>query len=186
MLLLLRQVRRKLLMKNKITTYLLYGLGEIILVVAGILIAVSIDNLNQAKNDRKKELSYLVSYASDIQKNIEELDRVIKKSGVIHKIADTLIHRFSRSELISQPQLDTMAYKLAEYTLYLSQEGTTENLLGASSLEIIQNVKIRTSFVTQEADKKRIRELEKGVYGIFNEYIQYLKKAHETLRLLFR
>ena len=67
--------------RNKITTYLLYAIGEIILVVVGILIAVSIDNWNQSKNDQKKELSYLISYASDLQKNISELDRVINKSG---------------------------------------------------------------------------------------------------------
>jgi len=162
-------------MKNKVTTYILYAVGEITLVVVGILIAVSIDNWNQSKNDRKKELSYLISYAGDLEKNIGELERVIGKSGMMHLIADTLIQRFSRGQSIRQPELDSMAFRLAEYTLYLSQEGTTENLLGASSLEIIQNLLIRTSFVTQEADQKRIRELEKGVYGIFNEYLQFLK-----------
>ncbi|NQZ77014.1 MAG: hypothetical protein HRT61_13065 [Ekhidna sp.] len=176
MLFLLRKIRKSLIEKNKLTTYLLYAAGEIILVVVGILVAVNIDNWNESKNERKKELSYLNSYASDIQKNIAELERVIKKSGTIHRTADTLIHRFSRNQSTSQPALDSMTLILGEYTLYLSQEGTTQNLLGAGSLEIIQNVRIRTSFVTQEADQKRIREVEKGVFGIFNEYIDYLKQ----------
>ena len=63
MLFLLRQIRRKLVMKNKFTTYLFYAIGEITLVVFGILIAVQIDTWNKSKNDRKKELSYLTSYA---------------------------------------------------------------------------------------------------------------------------
>ena len=48
MLLLLRKVRKKLMKENKVTTYLLYAIGEIVLVVIGILIAVSLNNWNQA------------------------------------------------------------------------------------------------------------------------------------------
>ena len=51
MLFLLRKIRRKLLNSNKVTTYLLYAVGEIFLVVVGILIAVSIDNWNTEKNN---------------------------------------------------------------------------------------------------------------------------------------
>ena len=160
---------------NKFTTYLLYAIGEIVLVVIGILIAVSINNWNGRKNDRKKELSYLTSYANDLNKNIEELNRVIDRSGYLYQLADTLIIRFVASRPTSQPELDSMVYQLMGYTLYLSKEGTTENLLGAGSLEIIQNTEIRASFVTQEADQKRLREVEKGAYDSFNEYLLYLK-----------
>lgn len=42
-----RKVRHKLLTENKFSKYLLYAIGEIILVVIGILIALSINNKNQ-------------------------------------------------------------------------------------------------------------------------------------------
>ena len=41
--------------KNKFTTYLLYAIGEIVLVVIGILIAVSINNWNQDIQKKKLE-----------------------------------------------------------------------------------------------------------------------------------
>ena len=45
-----RKIRRKLLTENKISKYLLYAIGEIILVVIGILIALQVNNWNE---DRK-------------------------------------------------------------------------------------------------------------------------------------
>lgn len=49
MLFLLRQIRRKMLSKNQFTTYLPYAVGEIILVVVGILIAIQIDQAVTSK-----------------------------------------------------------------------------------------------------------------------------------------
>ena len=55
MLFLLRNIRRKLMKENKITTYLLYAVGEILLVVIGILIAVKIESLNQEKQKQAEQ-----------------------------------------------------------------------------------------------------------------------------------
>ena len=58
MLFLLRQIRRKLLTENKVTTYILYAVGEIFLVVIGILIAVSIDNWNDERIKQEEGIEY--------------------------------------------------------------------------------------------------------------------------------
>jgi len=42
--------------ENKVSKYILYAVGEILLVVIGILIALQINNLNQSKNLSEKEL----------------------------------------------------------------------------------------------------------------------------------
>ena len=67
MLFLLRNIRRKLLSSdNKVISYLLYAIGEIILVVAGILIAVAIDDWNE----RKKNYANYVEVLKEVQKDI--------------------------------------------------------------------------------------------------------------------
>ncbi len=48
-----------MLIENRFTKYLLYALGEIILVVLGILIALQINNWNQEQKDHKAEITYL-------------------------------------------------------------------------------------------------------------------------------
>lgn len=55
--------------KNKFTTYLLYAIGEIVLVVIGILIAVSINNWNIKRSNRVKEVQYLIRLKSEITVN---------------------------------------------------------------------------------------------------------------------
>ena len=47
-----RKIRQRLLSENRFTKYLLYALGEIILVVIGILIALGISNWNESKKNR--------------------------------------------------------------------------------------------------------------------------------------
>ena len=162
--------------KNKITTYLLYALGEIVLVVIGILIAVNINNWNQSRIDRKKELSYLRSYASDLKVNIKELERVTIKSSRMSALADVLIQSFASSgKDIGLDETDSILFELIGYTKYLSQEGTKENVLGAGSLEIIRDLHVRSSFVTHEADLKRMRASEHYAFNVFEEYMDYLK-----------
>ncbi|MEM8928179.1 MAG: DUF6090 family protein, partial [Bacteroidota bacterium] len=59
MLAFFRKIRKNLLPENKLTKYFFYALGEIVLVVIGILIALKINNWNTIEISRQKELSYL-------------------------------------------------------------------------------------------------------------------------------
>jgi uncharacterized membrane protein YgaE (UPF0421/DUF939 family) len=58
-----------LLKENKLTRYLIYGVGEIILVVIGILIAVNFNNWNIKKIDQIQEIKYLQNIKLDLQKD---------------------------------------------------------------------------------------------------------------------
>ena len=49
-----RKIRQRLLTENKFSKYLLYAIGEIILVVIGILIALQVNNYNEAKKQEIK------------------------------------------------------------------------------------------------------------------------------------
>lgn len=53
--------------KRKITSYLLYAIGEIILVVIGILIAVTINNWNEQKKLRARESAFLTNLQVDLK-----------------------------------------------------------------------------------------------------------------------
>ena len=61
-----RQIRQRLLTDNKFSKYLLYVVGEILLVVIGILIALQVDNWNQNWQDRALEQVYLERLQADL------------------------------------------------------------------------------------------------------------------------
>ncbi|MFK7812792.1 MAG: DUF6090 family protein [Maribacter sp.] len=73
-----RKIRQKLLTENKFSKYLIYAIGEIVLVVIGILIALSINNWNQARIDKKSESKYLTDIKKEIQNNNSVLDFYIE------------------------------------------------------------------------------------------------------------
>jgi hypothetical protein len=69
--------RMGLLSKKGLYKYVLYGIGEIILVVIGILIAVSINNKNQEKAAQKKLHSYLKIYHQDLVQDTTIVGQVL-------------------------------------------------------------------------------------------------------------
>ena len=68
-----RSIRQKLLSENKISKYLIYAIGEIVLVVIGILIALSINNWNQEIKTKKQEIKILTELKNDLKTNLNEI-----------------------------------------------------------------------------------------------------------------
>ncbi len=65
-----RHIRKRLLTENKFSKYLLYAIGEIVLVVIGILIALSINNWNETRKYLKIEIRYLNALKSEFAQNL--------------------------------------------------------------------------------------------------------------------
>ncbi len=68
-----RNIRQRLLTENKFSKYLLYAIGEIILVVFGILIALSINNWNEARKSRVVEIELLKTIKTDLDRTLLDL-----------------------------------------------------------------------------------------------------------------
>lgn len=68
--------------KNRFTTYLLYAIGEIILVVIGILIAVNINNWNQNKKRSALKEQLLAELVDELQYNIDRLQTLDNYSSI--------------------------------------------------------------------------------------------------------
>lgn len=68
-MLLLRKIRRSAMKESKFTTYLLIGLGEILLVVIGILVAIQIDDWNRDRELVREELETYELIIADLRKD---------------------------------------------------------------------------------------------------------------------
>jgi hypothetical protein len=71
-----RKIRQQLLTENKFSKYLLYAIGEIVLVVIGILIALQINNWNEERKDRIELENYLIKIADNIDQDIRTLTKL--------------------------------------------------------------------------------------------------------------
>ena len=68
-----RKIRQKMLTENKFSKYLIYAIGEIILVVIGILIALSINNWNEERKESLIEQNYLRRLLVDLENDYKTL-----------------------------------------------------------------------------------------------------------------
>ncbi len=68
-----RKIRQRLLTQNKFSKYLLYAIGEIILVVIGILIALQINNWNEIQKGKRKAVIILETIRSDMAQDLDEM-----------------------------------------------------------------------------------------------------------------
>lgn len=71
-----RHIRQNLLNEGKTKKYLLYAIGEIVLVVIGILIALQINNWNEQRKAKEIEKEILIQFKEDLKGDITSIDRV--------------------------------------------------------------------------------------------------------------
>ena len=76
----LRKIRQRLLTQNKVSGYLLYAIGEIVLVVIGILIALQINNWNEQQKQNKLEKEYYCRLLEDVIQDREQVTNLIAQS----------------------------------------------------------------------------------------------------------
>ena len=69
--------------KNKIGKYFKYAIGEIVLVVIGILIALSINNWNETKKDRTFEQKMLSEIKQALTADLKQSDRMINRVNIV-------------------------------------------------------------------------------------------------------
>lgn len=75
-----RIIRQKLIESKKIKSYFLYAIGEIILVVIGIFIAIQLNNLNEDRKLKDKEKIYYCKLLEDVRQDALEVDRLIAET----------------------------------------------------------------------------------------------------------
>ena len=74
-----RKIRQKILIENKLSKYLMYAFGEIILVVIGILIALQINNWNEERKANISENKALLALKNEFDKNFERFQFIMKE-----------------------------------------------------------------------------------------------------------
>jgi hypothetical protein len=90
-----RKIRQNLLMENKTGTYFKYAIGEIVLVVIGILIALSINNWNETNKNEREQIVFLNNLKNDLKNDLIQLDQILKlqkeKLSTVNELKDQLL-----------------------------------------------------------------------------------------------
>jgi hypothetical protein len=105
-----RKIRQNLLMENKTGKYFKYAIGEIILVVIGILIALSINNWNQRQQNEELSKLYFEDFINEVSSDITALNGHINSNERMNKNLSSIINTLSTKKELSESEL-TLFFK---------------------------------------------------------------------------
>ncbi|WP_438978160.1 DUF6090 family protein, partial [Polaribacter sp.] len=110
MIQLFKKIRKKLIAEKRLVNYLAYAIGEILLVVIGILLALQFNNKNQEQENTKKERGYLISIVEDIEFQKSILKDMKRHSLESIEVAKSIIKDYNSEQ--SFLKIDSLNSKL--------------------------------------------------------------------------
>jgi len=139
-----RHIRKSLLIENNTGKYLKYAIGEIILVVVGILIALSINNWNEIRKSNIEERSALENIQRDFVTNRELLiNGMDYTQRILSSGLEILNHTGNKDKPASENIFNTWLNDMFNSEPYYPQNGFLNDLLSSGKLGIFKNVELR-------------------------------------------
>ena len=135
-----RSVRIDSIFNTKFNRYFLYILGEIVLVVIGILIALKIDNHNKLQENNKKEILYLQSFQEDLKKDIGLIKYQLQRKEFLFSKLEGVFHDFPNLENRSEKELLEISNGLSlivGQNIFVCSCSTFEAIQNSSDIQVI-------------------------------------------------
>ena len=138
-----RHIRQSLIMENKTSKYFKYAVGEIVLVVIGILIALQINNWNQSRLDRIEEKNILATLHDEFLDNKKMLDSTTAMYSSSMNANMILMSLIGKSpEELQNYYLDSLFSASLPGSQIVFSNNTIRNIVQTGKLDIIKNPEI--------------------------------------------
>ncbi len=162
-----RRIRQNLLSEGKTGRYLKYALGEIVLVVAGILIALQINNWNEGRKDRNQEQKILAQLADEFNSNLAQLENKIQlRENIMQQSADVLYFMDSKKEV----HIDTLLRKMSVILLAPTFDPIQNEELNSENIQLIRNDSLRRYLSNWSSSIINLKEQENEWVHLLNSY----------------
>ena len=159
-----RQIRYDLMEQNKTGKYLKYAIGEIILVVIGILIAIQINNWNQQRIQNKEEQLALKNLKQDFEYNYKALDSSLNRTTInIEKQFLVLEYTGNKPKPNTELEFNGLLNALADSKEFFPRNGYLNDLFNSGKLGIIKNQVLRNKLSSWNAVFDNIKAMEREV-----------------------
>ena len=183
-----RKIRYDLMDKNNNGKYLTYAIGEIILVVIGILIALQINNWNESSKQRIEEVRLLENLSIDLISDINQLEGHISDAIDRQTIVDS-IFAILHNDPSSDPKkfLGFNFYAISTENHFEVNSGTFDESQSAGSIKFIQNDSLREQIFNYYRNTKRNYDDENAVQSLYRDIIPIMfKKIIATKEFILR
>lgn len=175
-----RKIRMGLIENKRIRTYLTYAVGEILLVVIGILIAISLNKMKEASDLKQDELKLYEDMATelredlkDIQDNAEYNSRFLER----YRLASSIILKDTNQE--NRETLATIAGELTKFSDFKNDRPLYDRLFTSGENNLINDSQIIADLKILAVLYNYINRLEKNqqdfMYSVLPKIADYVR-----------
>lgn len=174
MLFFLKKIRKRFIAESRIKNYLLYALGEIVLVVLGILIALWINNTSQNYKLKQKEQGYLKGLETEFMISKQKLDTLIKiNQESIDGAQQILSYMDEGQSSISEEEFSALLVTTFAFDIgFNSNNSLLTEIINSGSLKDFSNQQLKLSLTnwlsTMEDIKKQENDQEDQRQAVFD------------------
>ena len=138
-----RKIRYDLMEKNKTGKYLKYAIGEIILVMIGILLALQINNWNESQKMNKWEHRFLIDLKSELKSNLLQLESIDTNHKTVGNACIELKELLKTATIKDKTKIDSIYNLTLFLTTFFPTTGVYDSGLSAGKIENINNNKLK-------------------------------------------
>lgn len=155
-----RHIRQSMINQNRTKKYLLYAIGEIILVVIGILIALQINNWNANRIQNKKEAIYLNNIKRDLLEQIEAIEGQMQYEQNVIKFSKPIMSYYNtyKEFKIDSSFTYTIGYLSGRRT-FVRVAPTYTELLSSGNIDIISNEDFKNKLIVYYQNSERLEQI---------------------------
>ncbi|NAS30451.1 hypothetical protein GTQ40_05685 [Flavobacteriaceae bacterium R38] len=173
---------------GKLGKYLIYAIGEIVLVVIGILIALQLNNRNERISTYKKQENHLLLIKGEMINNIKTIDEISEALMTIIESSRTIINLMASDEDLNNINEDELSGLIVqplsrEIKIYYENGALTE-LISSGGLKDIRNDSIRSILASWESKLTIVRLQEKALREALVKSNYYMQ-LHGSYRTVF-
>ena len=170
-----RKIRQNLLSENKFSKYLIYAIGEIILVVIGILIALQLNNYNETLNQNELEQKALHNLKLDFEYNQLELEKALQTLQENKEACITILN-YTGNKYSDAFKIDSLLQLVPSIPQYFPQNGFLMDLINSGNLGIIKNDNLRNKLSSWLPALETLKHREELSVEFDNDIIRYIIK----------
>jgi len=188
-----RKIRQRLLTENKFSKYLIYAIGEIVLVVIGILIALSINNWNEEQKNRIEEKNLLLELRTEFREKKESMEANERRgAGFIKNISIYYTYANSTTREYDKDSLRFLVRSLTMGDFFITPNRTLNSIENSAKIYLVRNDELRNYLKIWKnsliklngfAEKREVL-IQNDNYPILSEYFLFKDRYPDGTREL--
>lgn len=168
-------IRKKLIEQSKVRNYFIYAIGEILLVVIGILIALQVNNWNEERHLANERATILENLNIEFSENLIELKISMKRLDTLKiGLAELLAIMHDQPDTLSIDEFEILLEKTFFTPAYSPSSFVLEELKNSGGLTRINDERLESLLFDWERHNAALKNSEEGFSQYGAQYIEFL------------